>query len=379
MKPVRQLLTSFSAATFLFASLAATIAVWSFISLKSWQEDSRSLNDEAGRDLVASNALQFSSSLMAGDRVSLQATLKELAHTPSILTAQIHDIENRLIAQAKKAGSPNIPPRVFSAPITVQDTIAGYLTLELSDEISPMARDHQVRWLTLTLLLCLLTAGIALSRSRSQNDTATEPGSDTYYEDESDDDLANESNNHSSTNRQSQVQLLIHCKNLSTLQQQLDHASYQLLLEKLELWLQQLSQLYHFQTGEMQGELITLNFTDDPSIQDWRFHALCCAQLIFTFSRTSNQRWLAGVSPQFSALLQETGGSLSQQRSTSQQALQVPVDTVMLNPQFSDNAEDDERLVCHMNEDGIAFVSALASRYTDLLAGQTQQLNSAIS
>ncbi len=381
MKPVQKLLSAFSASTVLFASLAAALALWSFISLKSWQEDSRTLSDDTGRALASSNALQFSAPLMSGDRLSMQAALKELASLPIVLKAQIHDVENRLLAQAQQTNTSKLQPRVFSAPITVQDTIAGYLTIELRDDITPMARDHQVRWLTLTLLLFILTTGIALTRSRNTASGQTHPTTD-----DSTDDYSLTSAPTETTEAQSeewdegeQLQLLIHCKNFSALQQQLDHNSYQLLLEKFELWLQKLGQLYHFDIDDMQGDIVTLNFEPHTDQDAQRFHCLCAVQLIFTFSRSCEQRWLAGVAPQFSALLKEAGGNFSEQRNASQQVQQVPAEVSMLSETLSENANDDERLECHLNDSNIAFISGLASRYTDLLAGQTQQLNNAIN
>ncbi len=377
MKPVKKLLSAFSASTVLFASLAAALALWSFISLKSWQDDSRNLSDDTGRALASSNAQQFSAPLMSNDRVSLQAALKELASTPIILKAQIHDVENRLLAQAQQAHQRERQPRVFSAPITVQDTIAGYLTLELKDEITPMARDHQIRWLTLTLLLFLLTTGIALTRSRNTVTHSVEKSSDETFEanhfidDEQEAALPQDEGEN--------LQLLIHCKNFSSLQQQLDHNSYQLLLEKFEQWLQQLGQLYHFDIKDIQGDIVTLDFDSHSDCNTQRFHCLCAAQLIFTFSRSCEQRWLAGVAPHFSALLKDAGGNFSEQRNFSQQVQQVPADVVMLSEALSENANSDERLECHLNDSNIAFISGLVSRYTDLLAGQTQQLNNAIN
>jgi uncharacterized membrane protein affecting hemolysin expression len=77
------------------------------------------------------------------DLVSLQVILQDVVDNPRTLLASIHDVENHLLVQAgsTKALTHSAAMRSFSAPIPLQDSIAGYVTVNIESqmpEIKPL-------------------------------------------------------------------------------------------------------------------------------------------------------------------------------------------------------------------------------------------------
>jgi uncharacterized membrane protein affecting hemolysin expression len=97
---------------------------------------------------------------LSHDLVSMQVTLKDIAKNPGVESATIHDLDNRLLVQAGE--SPGLNQVVathqnFTAPITLHDSVAGYVTVTL--DIAPGPQEKRL-WL---LLGCIATLLIALA------------------------------------------------------------------------------------------------------------------------------------------------------------------------------------------------------------------------
>jgi hypothetical protein len=71
------------------------------------------------------------------DLVSLQVILQDVIDNPRTLLASIHDVENHLLVQAGSTKALNTAnqPRAFSAPIPLQDSIAGYVTVNIESQM----------------------------------------------------------------------------------------------------------------------------------------------------------------------------------------------------------------------------------------------------
>ncbi len=71
------------------------------------------------------------------DLVSLQVILQDVVDNPRTLLASIHDVENNLLVQAgsTQALTHAADLRSFSAPIPLQDSIAGYVTVNIESQM----------------------------------------------------------------------------------------------------------------------------------------------------------------------------------------------------------------------------------------------------
>jgi uncharacterized membrane protein affecting hemolysin expression len=71
------------------------------------------------------------------DLVSLQVILQDIVENPRTLLASIHDVENHLLVQAgsTKALTQATAARSFTAPIPLQDSIAGYVTVNIESQM----------------------------------------------------------------------------------------------------------------------------------------------------------------------------------------------------------------------------------------------------
>jgi hypothetical protein len=73
------------------------------------------------------------------DLVSLQVILQDAVNNPRALLASIHDVENNLLVQAGDTKSLAQAHRSFSAPIPLQDAVAGYVTVHLQGRMPESA------------------------------------------------------------------------------------------------------------------------------------------------------------------------------------------------------------------------------------------------
>lgn len=71
------------------------------------------------------------------DLVSLQVVLQDVVENPRTLLASIHDVENNLLVQAgsTQALTHAAALRSFSAPIPLQDSIAGFVTVNIESQM----------------------------------------------------------------------------------------------------------------------------------------------------------------------------------------------------------------------------------------------------
>jgi len=108
-------------------ALAAGLTYWLL------DRNERNWTYEYGQALANLSAHRALDSTLNHDLVSLQVILSDVAENPSVINATIHDVENNLLVQA---GRRNANPGSnhfgnFSAPITLHNSIAGYVTITL--------------------------------------------------------------------------------------------------------------------------------------------------------------------------------------------------------------------------------------------------------
>ena len=120
-----------------------------------------------GNGLAALAAQSAIDATLNQDLVSLQVVLQDVVQSPYVDFATIHDVENNLLVQAGGAQVRHKHSGVtaYSAPISFQQSIAGYLTVNLI----PIERSLTLLWVLLgaeglLLLIALLSLADAWGR-----------------------------------------------------------------------------------------------------------------------------------------------------------------------------------------------------------------------
>jgi uncharacterized membrane protein affecting hemolysin expression len=92
-------------------------------------------SQDYGMALARMAAHQGVDATLNHDLVSMQVILQDVVANPGVLLATIHDVENNLLVQAGDAlftRTTDIPLDAYSAPITLHDSVAGYVTVTLA-------------------------------------------------------------------------------------------------------------------------------------------------------------------------------------------------------------------------------------------------------
>src|SRR5690606_35636053 len=85
-----------------------------------------------GQALADGGAARAVEPALTQDNISMQVILRSLARQPDVVGATIHDVENRLLVQSGQIPEASQQALLrFTSPITMNDHIAGYLTVSL--------------------------------------------------------------------------------------------------------------------------------------------------------------------------------------------------------------------------------------------------------
>ena len=122
-----------------------------------------------GTALARMAAQQSVDAALNHDLVSLQVILQDVAANPGVLLATMHDVTNNLLVQAGNAvfvRTTEEPVSTHTAPVTLHDSIAGYVTVTFA---APDTR-HNIALITISVisLLLILIAALALYEVRGQ-------------------------------------------------------------------------------------------------------------------------------------------------------------------------------------------------------------------
>jgi len=100
------------------------------------------------------------------DLVSLQVVLQDVMDNPRTLLASIHDVENNLLVQAgsTQALTHAAALRSFSAPIPLQDSIAGFVTVNIESQM-PEIKALYLSFAAVCSLLMIVALLSLLNRS----------------------------------------------------------------------------------------------------------------------------------------------------------------------------------------------------------------------
>lgn len=236
-----------------------------------------------GNALATLGAKQATEATMNHDLVSLQVIVSDIARNPDILSVTVHDVENRLLVQA--GGSPNAGDyahrdhRLFPAPITLQDSIAGYVTVNIDTQA--LYEQFDDTWLMALLGLAGAMLVLSVINQRQQLYAAAAEASS-----------ASDSNEPAPVIRppgEDDVWVTLHlrCLNWPTLRQQLNAAQRQQLFDDLQRHLSGVNALYAGRITLADSDLLELEFHGDE-IGNTTFRAICAAQLLFLLLERSS-------------------------------------------------------------------------------------------
>ena len=339
MKAASLLLSKLSPA---FMRSAAIVSAGLLISLSlstfwvhSFLEQQRqTYGHDYGQALANVAAYQAQEATLDHDLLSLQIILEDISKNPAVIGATIHDVENNLVVQ----GGHNPDTRreldaeqilgSYNTPITLHDSVAGYVTVILA--LPPQA---DAALFTKLLLMPLFALGLTLwllqrtvfssageekalpiFTAQSQNAHAVEPAGNEHpsaYLDENFNDLY-------------PVRLRLHIAQLARLKQQLTGKHYKQLLAQFERQVRGVCSLYNGELIFAARDELILRFSAS-SEDDATFNALCGAKLLQSLSLDGD--FELGLS----AHIQSDNQSLSEQLKRPQPSTTLGLDEQLLS------------------------------------------------
>jgi uncharacterized membrane protein affecting hemolysin expression len=334
-----------------------------------------------GNALASLAAKQATDATLNHDLVSLQVTVSDVARNPHVLNSTIHDVESRLLVQAGE--SPNTGDyaqrdhRSYTAPITLHDSVAGYVTVTVDSQALYEQQDDTWLLALLGLTAALLLLSILNVRQRPSDAKTTDHNSNAANQLQSDPATATAESLGDDTII---ISLYFQCINWPTLKQQLSSTLKQQLQEDLQRQLSGINTLYSGRINCAQEDAVELQFTGDD-LGNTTFRAICAAQLFF---QLLNSR-CAGIQLDYASAIyrSEEASSLKQHIHNHRRQQQLastlqsrPVKTLLLDGQDCATSQLLQRVQVQAELiDGHWFaVEGLQPSYQGLLDKQAKQL-----
>jgi len=323
------------------------------------------------------------------DLVKLQVILQNVASNPRVILATIHDVENNLLVQAGDGRQTNTLTHTYSAPITLHDSIAGYVSITI---INDAAIVNPATVLLTMLSALLLALGLwslyhnriisiqfgskhnSNSESNPESSSEVAPSNDALTNDfPSSTDTATNSdgiNNNLSTDSdggegrsEDMIYAVIHIKNYDVLQQQLSGQNFRKTFSRMEKIIADVLALYGGSKFVLEENYFILNFPAHDSRAEAIFRGVCSAYLVLDLTGTINNVPL------------DLAGLVSAKNDSSHR-VRLPISGLIL----SVDAEDEELLqrrvqFMPLDEDNDSkVVSCFEQPFQSLIEKQQKQL-----
>lgn len=214
------------------------------------------------------------------DLVRLQVILTDVMENPGTELATIHDVENNLLVQAGDTRALTDDAGTFTAPIVLHDSIAGYLSVTLTEG---QALPTAYRWLLMSITaLLLILLSVDLYRNQSfeleHSETVEDP---VEPEDEPAEPLP-------APEDLPKVYSIIHIKNMAVLQQQLNGEAFRRTLAVVEQTISDVLALYTGAGYQIEDDQIRLTFYANDATNEALFRAACSAWLVVELASIIN-------------------------------------------------------------------------------------------
>lgn len=242
-----------------------------------------------GRALADLAARQAMDATLNHDLVSLQVILSDIAENPDVANATIHDVENNLLVQAGQApdrARPEANQRYFTAPITLHNSIAGYVTVSL-DLASVIEVEYEIYWLfgfMAVLLIALTLSTLYFGRSWNLPLAIPRPAIPIV-----DSPPGPEPDHATGPKAFPRVELVVQFRNLKELSGQLDSRAFRNVSRRIEEQFKGILALYSGQLIQLNGEEARIAFANPEVEPDAAFQAVCSAKLLATLNARTTQ------------------------------------------------------------------------------------------
>lgn len=284
-------------------------ALWLLLKLQLAQTLDRQ-SGTLGQILARQTADSVTELVLANDSLGLNVVLAQLAREPGVASVSVSDVDGTVLASASLAGEPASDERYYQAPVTLQDAVAGWITLVLDHDRlgSPMLRPHMVFYLVMVLSL-LAVAALAwylatrilqpiriLLTEPQLVETASDPlladlqdrflaqaqrvdELETLVESTALPDPAEFSNLSLRAERRMSTFLLVEAVNIHTAIELLHPAALSTLLQEYQFYLRQAARLYSGSVLSVEGHRLLVSFDIRHCQEEHAFNAICCGQL----------------------------------------------------------------------------------------------------
>jgi len=237
-----------------------------------------------GKALADMAAKQAVDATFNHDLVRLHVITQDIVDNPNIKLATIHDVENNLLVQAGDTRLGRVSGEVFTTPIILHDSIAGYVSVTV--DIAFFSQKSVTLLVVSTAILLLVLSIWSLFRSNALEWLPGEPRQATKPVDANlesaptreKSDQSDPSDNIESPSEEL-VFAVIHVKNLAVLKQQLNGQNYRDTIAKLEQVLTEVVALYGGRGFALQENYYLLDFDATNNRGEALFHAACSAFL----------------------------------------------------------------------------------------------------
>ncbi len=301
------------------------------------------------------------------DLVSLQVILQDVVANPDVAQAAIFDVENNLLVQS--GGQRSRGERDYIAAITLQDSIAGYVAVALSDE----GRYKVVKQLYgLFALLAALILGFTMvvaywRRESPESASIAIPIVETPKE---------ITPKPSGSSPLSKVELLLYFPALAQLQRQLNNARFTQLVEEFNEHLAAVASLYSGRIIAMELDQARIGFSALAANSECAFNGLCSAHLLQGLAKISDFPLDVSAAVFRNSADATATVSLLQRQRVLEKLVAYNDEVILVAEPLAGDANLCERIATIEGVEDFELLDDFRSSYRNLLEQQLQQLKS---
>jgi len=354
--------------TIFFLGSLLSLALLSWFNYGKLEQQQGKLAQQYGSMLARNIAQQAQSPALKRDLVSLQVLAENSKKDYLLESITFHSVDNKLLAQAGKTqrqkGS-NKKQLSFTAPINLQDSVAGYTTVGINPSaISPQPSQAGTVLAALLLLVAAITSIFIKQSSPEPNNESSDAVTTTAPPEES---------------KQLAAWLVVQSGNLGDLQNQLSAAALEELLAEVNQQLKAILSLYHGELLWVDGDSFHcgFNWNGQNNYDQAVFNAICSTKLLIDLGRSRD-----GIKLHFKAALLKPalGGCYSDlfsaYRDSKQQRTQLdalPHASLLVDKSLLESTGLRQQLEVREDQQNY-YVDAISPPYVELLHKQLKQL-----